>query len=120
MSDLYERSFIKLELDQILQMLADCTAVVCYNDQIAAPLMASLLRAGRKVPEEIAVISFDRSAYSDLTPVPLTSLSHPKEAIGRAAAQKLLRMIKGRKEKPEILPWKLEERESTKAIIKSK
>jgi len=105
---------------EILQMLADCTAVVCYNDQIAAPLMASLLRAGRKVPEEIAVISFDRSAYSDLTPVPLTSLSHPKEAIGRAAAQKLLRMIKGRKEKPEILPWKLEERESTKAIIKSK
>ena len=105
---------------KILKMLADCTAVVCYNDQIAAPLIASLLRAGRRVPEDIAVISFDRSTYSDLTPVALTSLEHPKEEIGRVAAKKLLRMIKGYREKPEVLSWKLEERDSTKAIIKSK
>ena len=98
---------------RILQMFKECTAVVCYNDQIAAPLMASLLRAGRRIPEDIAVISFDRSAYSDMTPVPLTSLTHPKEEIGRVAARKLLRMIQGKKEHSELLPWTLEERAST-------
>ena len=81
--------------------------------EIAAPLMASLLRAGRRIPEDIAVISFDRSAYSDMTPVPLTSLTHPKEEIGRVAARKLLRMIQGKKEHSELLPWTLEERAST-------
>ena len=99
-------------------MLAPCTAVVCYNDQIAAPLMASLLRAGRRVPEDIAVISFDRSVYSDLTPVPLTSLAHPKEEIGRVAARKLLHMLHGRREHPAVLPWTLEERQSTAAEFK--
>ncbi len=103
---------------KILQMLSNCTAVVCYNDQIAAPLMTSLLRAGRRVPEDIAVISFDRSAYSDLTPVPLTSLEHPKEEIGRIAAKKLLRMIRGHREQPELLPWNLEERASTDWKVK--
>lgn len=98
---------------QLVEMLRDCTAVVCYNDQIAAPLMTSLMRAGRLVPQEISVISFDNSAYSALTPVPLTSLDHPKEEIGRIAARKLLRMIRGRRELPEILPWRLQEREST-------
>lgn len=102
----------------ILHMLAPCTAVVCYNDQIAAPLMASLLRAGRRVPEDIAVISFDRSVYSDLTPVPLTSLAHPKEEIGRVAARKLLHMLHGRRERPAVLPWTLEERQSTAADFK--
>lgn len=105
---------------KILHMLDDCTAVVCYNDQIAAPLMASLLRAGRQIPEEIAIISFDRSAYSDLAAIPLTSLEHPKEEIGRVAAKKLLRMIRGRKERSEILPWRLEERASTGEKIKSR
>lgn len=102
----------------ILRMLAPCTAVVCYNDQIAAPLMASLLRAGRRVPEDIAVISFDRSVYSDLTPVPLTSLAHPKEEIGRVAARKLLHILHGRREHPAVLPWTLEERQSTAAEFK--
>lgn len=104
---------------RILASLRECTAVVCYNDQIAVPLEAALLRSGRRVPEDIAIISFDRSAYSDLATVPITSLAHPKEEIGRVAAEKLLRMIRGLKERPAVLPWTLEERASTDGNLKS-
>lgn len=98
----------------MLESLEGCTAVICYNDQIAAPLLAALMRAGKRVPEDVAIISFDDSIYASLTPVKITSLSHPKEEIGRVAASKLINMINGKKESPAVLEWGLVESESTK------
>lgn len=98
---------------KMLDSLEGCSAVICYNDQIAAPLLAELLRAGKRVPEDVAIISFDDSKYASLTPVKITSLGHPKEEIGRVAANKLLNMINGKKESPTVLDWTLVENEST-------
>lgn len=108
-----EQLFEGESASKMLSSLEDCTAVICYNDQIAAPLLASLLRAGKRVPEDVAIISFDDSAYASLTPVKLTSLGHPKEEIGRVAARKLLNMINGKKETPAVLDWTFSEKDST-------
>ena len=35
------------------QQLGGCTAVVCYNDEIAFHLIRTLLRMGKRVPEEL-------------------------------------------------------------------
>ena len=62
------------------QQLGGCTAVVCYNDEIAFHLIRTLLRAGKRVPEDVAVVSFDNSYYSTF-PVSITSAGHEPHAI---------------------------------------
>lgn len=100
-------------IERIINSFADCTAVICYNDQIAAPLLNAIQRSGRSVPEDISIISFDNSAYSELTSVKISSLSHPKEEVGRVACKKLLSMIAGTPQSSSVLPWTLAEKEST-------
>ena len=67
--------------------------MVCYNDEIADRFVRYLLRIGRKIPDEVAVVSFDNSYYSDLCPVRITSLAHEVGKLGRIAAQLLLDYI---------------------------
>lgn len=87
-------------------------ALVCYNDQVALQLCAALREAGCCVPQDVAVISFDNSAFAPLAHPALTTLNHPKDAFGALAAEKLLRMIDGAQEESAVLDWTLVERES--------
>lgn len=97
----------------LINKFADCSAVVCYNDQIAVRIIDVFVRGGLDVPREKAVISFDNSHYADLSAIKITSLDHPKENLGRAAAEKLLMMIEGKKEKSLVMAWGFSEKEST-------
>lgn len=96
----------------MLSALQGCTAVVCYNDEIAIQLEVLLREQGVGVPAGLAIISFDNSVYSDMAGVKITSFSHPKEKTGAIAAQKLIAMILGKKEDSAVLPWVLVEKES--------
>ena len=58
----------------------------------------------------IAIVSFYNSFYSELSPVPITSLSHGGENAGRTAAQTLLRQMAGEYCQSVQLPWVLVER----------
>lgn len=91
----------------------DCTAVVCYNDEIAYPLVQMLLGAGVRIPEEIAVCSFDNSYYSDMGAVPITSLAHNAGRIGRMAAESLVGLMHGRPASSHMVEWHLVVRQST-------
>lgn len=82
--------------------LSDCTAVLCYNDEIAVRLARARTRAGR----ELALYSFDNSAYCRLVAERIPSMIHAKEALGRLAAQKLLSRIDGADEQPALLAWR--------------
>lgn len=96
----------------LAQYLDGCTAVLCYNDEIAYSLIRVLLSSGRQVPGEISVVSFDNSHYSDICPVPITSLAHRGQQPGRAAAEQLISMLQGHPGHSQSLPWKLIEKES--------
>lgn len=100
----------------LIDKLSACSAVVCYNDQIAVRLIDLFMRKGIDVPRDKAVISFDNSVYSDISSVKITSLDHPKEDLGRAAANKLISMINGKKEEPLIMPFGFFEKESTAPV----
>ena len=50
-----------------------------------------------RVPEDVSVISIDDSDLARHSEVPITSLPHPKENLGKKAAETLLQMIAGRK-----------------------
>ena len=100
-------------LSHFLQFyLRDCTAVVCYNDEIADRLIRCLLSLGRKVPGDVAVVSFDNSYYSDLCPVRITSLAHEPHKMGLTAARMLLDRIDGKPCQSQSIAWRLMRKES--------
>ena len=53
-----DTSFLR---DILHDALKDCTAVICYNDEIAYWLIKELNRAGYHLPEDIAVTAFDNT-----------------------------------------------------------
>ena len=99
--------------EEMIQILDGCTAVVCYNDEIASRLISTLLKRGIRVPSDVAVVSFDNSQYSELSPVRITSLSHGTYNVGRMAAEILIQLLKGDSCHSQVAPWVLKEKESS-------
>ena len=71
----------------------------------------SQLEAGRRVPEDVAVVSFDTSYLSQLGPVPITSLSH-RSRMGRVAAEQMIGLLLGEAARSKSLEWELVARSS--------
>lgn len=92
--------------------LKDCTAVICYNDEVADQLIRLLLKKGKKVPGDVAVVSFDNSHYSELCPVRITSLMHEPSKLGMLAANILLDRIDGKPVTSQQISWRLIHKES--------
>lgn len=99
--------------DFIKNRAKGATAVVCYNDEIAFSLIDFLSASGIRVPEDMAVVSFDNSSYSEFCRVKITSLAHGTKHIGRIAAERLVGMLQGQKMESEVVPWTLVEKESS-------
>ena len=71
------------------------TAIFCANDEMAYGAVHELRRLGRDVPGDVSVIGFDDLYLSQAFYPPLTTVSQPRTAIGRAAMQLLLKMLAG-------------------------
>lgn len=93
--------------------LLNSTALVCYNDEIASRMVSLLVNHGLRIPDEIAVVSFDNSPYSELSVIPITSLSHEEYNVGRMAAQLLVRLFHGEHGASQLAPWTLITRKSS-------
>ena len=98
---------------QILPALRGCTAVVCYNDLIANPLVEYLTSRNISIPKQMAVVSFDNSFYSSLSSCRITSLSHGEHNVGRIAAETLMQLFEGKTVHSQTVPWVLMEKESS-------
>lgn len=95
-----------------LRKAQEMDGVVCYNDELAVGLLEGLRQAGLSVPGDVSVVSFDNSAYAAMCRPALSSLNHPKDAFGRQAALRLLRLMAGEPADSLVMPWTLVERES--------
>ncbi|MGV1004924.1 MAG: LacI family DNA-binding transcriptional regulator [Candidatus Nanopelagicales bacterium] len=58
------------------------TAAICYNDLIAIGVMATLRRAGLRVPSDVSVIGFDDILTARLVSPPLTTVAAPMRYMG--------------------------------------
>ena len=103
---------ILLQSDSTMQFFSESSAIVCYNDQAAIRILRYLTERGVRVPDEKSLISFDDSVFSQFTTPGITSFIHPKEAMGRMAASRLLGLITGHPEACVPMPWGLAERGS--------
>jgi DNA-binding LacI/PurR family transcriptional regulator len=99
------------------QLLADdpsLDAVFAASDLMAHGALRTLREAGRRVPDDVAVVGFDDIAIARYADPPLTTVRQPIEQIGRTIAGQLLRLLAGDQIEPAvILPTELVIRESS-------
>lgn len=77
----------------ILALKTRPDAVLCFNDVLAAGLMAGLRRAGCEPGPDLAVVGLDDLPLAALTYPPLTSVAMDAPRIGRNAARLLARRL---------------------------
>ena len=85
----------KRALLRVKERLSGCTAVFCYNDQVAGMLMQVLIDDGLKLPGDMSVIGMDDSdmAKIGVGGVTISSIPHPKARLGEKAANNMIRLI---------------------------
>ena len=73
------------------------TAIFAANDPAAIGAMAAMNDAGLKVPDDVALVGAGRIHYGDMLRVPLTTVAWSTAAMGQAAAELLLELLKDKR-----------------------
>ncbi len=81
-------------LPEALLLPGGPTAVVAQDDALAVWLIGALQKAGRRVPEDVSIISFNNAAVSAYTSPPLTSVEVHPFLLGEQAMALLLDLIR--------------------------
>ncbi len=69
------------------------TAVAAASDTLALGAIQAARDAGRRVPDDLAVISYDDPVFGDLLDPPVTALARNEHELGRLTASLLLNAI---------------------------
>jgi DNA-binding LacI/PurR family transcriptional regulator len=80
-------------LYRLLDRRPGIDAVFAASDLMAAGVLGALRRAGRRVPDDVAVIGFEDSPLAQHTDPKLTTVRQPVEAMGARMASELLALI---------------------------
>jgi len=85
---------------QLLALDHPPDAVFCFNDLLAIGALRALHKAGRRIPDDIAVVGFDDIDEGLFATPSLTTISPDKGGIGRQAVRLLIERIEGRRTGP--------------------
>lgn len=77
----------------VLLLRPDVDAVFAASDSMAAAVIGVLMDAGRRVPEDVAIVGFDDSPVATSVRPALTTVRQPIVAMGREMARLLMRQI---------------------------
>lgn len=88
------------------------TAIFAANDEMAAGVLSEAQQQGLSIPADLSVIGMDDIYLSRAVFPPLTTVSQPRQDIGRAAMERLLAQLGGGQDDPQeqIFPTTLIER----------
>lgn len=89
-------------------------ALIAYSDMAAMTARDAIIKAGLRIPEDVMLIGFDNSPFTEFDDVSLSSISPEKDGVGREAVRLLMERIEGRSPEPSLLAPKLFARRSTK------
>ena len=88
-------------------------AVFVASDLMAEGAMRALRQAGRRIPDDVAIIGFDDNEIARYTEPPLSTVRQLVADIGRTMARQLLRLAAGEQiDQATVLPTELILRES--------
>ncbi|MGP3982495.1 LacI family DNA-binding transcriptional regulator [Streptomyces sp. KR80] len=109
----YSRAGGEAGAERLLVQAPDMDAVFVASDLMAQGVLAALHRAGRRVPEDVAVGGFDDSPAATATTPALTTIRQPWDRISTEMVRVLLAQIGGEDHAAVILPTELVKRQST-------
>jgi LacI family transcriptional regulator len=92
------------------------TAILYNNDLLALAGMRMIRELGMEIPRDVSVVGVDDLPLAENTWPPLTTVSQPREELGRAAVKLLIKQIRGEDLQGQtqiVLPTELVVRQST-------
>lgn len=92
-ADYYHRSDGAESMARLLALDEPPDAVLCFADLLALGALRTLLAAGRRVPEDVALVGFDDIEDSRFSTPTLTTVRPDKQQIARLAVSFLLSRI---------------------------
>lgn len=87
-------------------------ALLCMNDRLAFGAYQALQDLGRRIPDDVSLVSFDNDEIAAYLRPGLTTIALPHEAMGRLAVELLL---DGQKAKEHLVPMPIVTRGSLRA-----
>jgi LacI family transcriptional regulator len=99
----FNRQEARETIEQILLDGLEFDAIFTGDDESATGVLEALHHAGKRIPQEIAVVGFDDAPFSQYLTPPLTTIRAPTEKVGRTAIGQLLKVIKKEEVDPVIL-----------------
>lgn len=108
----YTRASGDATMEQLLRQAPDLDAVFVCSDLMAAGAIAALRRAGKQVPEDVAVGGFDDSAVATASVPRFTTVRQPLSRISTEMVRLLMTSMAGDEPSAVILPTELVVRES--------
>jgi LacI family transcriptional regulator len=82
---------------ELLSLAVRPTGFVAASDTLAVGAIQAARAAGLRVPEDVAVVSFDDPFFGDLLDPPITALARSERQLGELAASLLLHAIETRR-----------------------
>ncbi|WP_230684844.1 LacI family DNA-binding transcriptional regulator [Cellulomonas sp. JZ18] len=99
-------------MSRLLGLRVPPTAVYAHSDEVAAGALATIRRAGLRVPQDVSVIGIDDHPVAAL--LDLTTVAQPVREQGEAAGQLVVDLVAGRQVAPAApVPTRLVVRGST-------
>lgn len=94
--------------EQVLTLAKEkkITAIQCYNDHVAVEAMRLLIENGFQIPKDISLVGFDDAEIAQNSIPRLTTMFHPKDHLGRSAAEMILRKIRNPEEQIEDVTYR--------------
>ncbi|CDO04628.1 HTH-type transcriptional repressor CytR [Oceanobacillus picturae] len=100
-------------MKSILKLKDRPTAVFAVSDLLAIGALKEVNNQQLQVPEDMAIVGFDKIDFSNMTYPTLTTISQPMYRMGKIAASMLIDRIKGKQVESIILEHELVIRGST-------
>ncbi len=76
-------------------------AIFCFNDPVAIGAMKALKSAGKRIPQDVAIVGFSEGSMATVVEPQLTTVLQPMKEMGRQAAMLLLDILQGKRKASE-------------------
>ncbi|MEM6344501.1 MAG: LacI family DNA-binding transcriptional regulator [Bacteroidota bacterium] len=97
----FRREHGKQAVEQLLALPDPPEALLAVSDSAAIGAKIALEEKGLKVPNDMALASFNNEAYTEFVEPSITTVSFPMREMGAEAAKMLLAQLDSQEEKPE-------------------
>ncbi len=91
------------------------TAIMTYNDMTAIGVLLAARQAHVQIPAQLSVIGFDDVNLTEYVTPPLSTIRQPRQALGMAAMEMILKLLDGEPVEDQLYPCELVVRQSTRS-----